>query len=194
MRQKSGCCICEYWSFLEYETAFSVLPHNVFCLMIHVCSISLGKTEKLLTTSNISAFLTFCRTSCHFHQIWNCCLQILSVRNSLKFVISERVNLSQTSPGFYVSAVYVFRKQCWKKEKLLIMSNFSFSHSVFYPFGELSIVFIKFEIIVCNFFQLGRVLNLSFWKGLMKMGSGASAYRSRNVDCLSKTGIGANCP
>ena len=28
----------------------------------------------------------------------------------------------------------------WKKEKLLIMSNFSFFHSVFYPFGELCII------------------------------------------------------
>ena len=35
-------------------------------------------------------------------------------------------------------------KTLWEKEKLLIMSNFSFSHSVFYPFGELSFIFIKF--------------------------------------------------
>ena len=37
----------------------------------------------------------------------------------------------------------------WKKEKLLITSNFSFSHSVFYPFGELSDIFAKFEMFVC---------------------------------------------
>ena len=48
------------------------------------------------------------------------------------------LNLSQTSPGFYVSAVQIFWKQ----------SNFSFSHSVFYSFWELSIVFIKIEIVV----------------------------------------------
>ena len=29
----------------------------------------------------------------------------------------------------------------WEKEKLLVTSNFSFSHSVFYPFGELSAIF-----------------------------------------------------
>ena len=35
---------------------------------------------------------------------------------------------SQTSPGFYVSAVQVF----WKHyENTLVTSNFSFSHSVF---------------------------------------------------------------
>ena len=53
-----------------------------------------------------------------------------------------------------------------EKEKLLIMSNFSFSHSVFYLFVELSVIFKKFEVVVCKHFQFGRVLNLSFGKGL----------------------------
>ena len=44
-----------------------------------------------------------------------------------------------------------------EKEKLLVTSNFSFSRSVFYPFGELSAIFIKLEIVICNFFQFGRV-------------------------------------
>ena len=44
-----------------------------------------------------------------------------------------------------------------EKEELLNMSNFSFSHSVFYPFGELSAIFIKSEIVVCKLFQFGRV-------------------------------------
>ena len=30
-------------------------------------------------------------------------------------------------------------------------------HSVFYPFGELSAIFMKFEIVVCKLFQLWRV-------------------------------------
>ena len=30
-----------------------------------------------------------------------------------------------------------------------VTSNFSFSHTVFYSFGELSSIFIKFEIIIC---------------------------------------------
>ena len=51
-------------------------------------------------------------------------------------------------------------KTLWKKEKLLVMSNFSFSYSVFYPFGELSTIFIKPEFVVCKFFQFGRVHNL----------------------------------
>ena len=48
-------------------------------------------------------------------------------------------------------------KTLWEKEKLLVKSNFSFSRSVFYPFGELSAIFLKFEIVVCKLFQFGRV-------------------------------------
>ena len=39
-------------------------------------------------------------------------------------------------------------KTLWEKEKLLFTSNFSFSRSVFYPFGELSAISIKLEIVV----------------------------------------------
>ena len=35
-------------------------------------------------------------------------------------------------------------KTPWEKEKLLVTSNFSFSHSVFYPFGKLSAIFTIF--------------------------------------------------
>ena len=59
-------------------------------------------------------------------------------------------------------------KTLWEKEKLLMMSNFSFSHSVFLPFRELPAIVIKSEIVVCKLFQFGRVKNLSFRKGLKK--------------------------
>ena len=49
-------------------------------------------------------------------------------------------------------------KTLWEKEKLLVMSNFSFSHSVFYPFGWLSVIFVK--IWNC------RLQTLSVWTGL----------------------------
>ena len=48
-------------------------------------------------------------------------------------------------------------KTLWEKKKLLILSNFSFSHSVFYLFGLLSSIFVKFEIVVCKLFQVGKV-------------------------------------
>ena len=40
------------------------------------------------------------------------------------------------------------------KEKLLVTSNFSFTHSVFYPLRKLSALFIKFKIVVCTLFQI----------------------------------------
>ena len=49
-----------------------------------------------------------------------------------------------------------------EKEKLLVTSNFSFSHSVFYPFEKLSSILIKFDVVVFKLFQFGRVQNSSF--------------------------------
>ena len=48
-------------------------------------------------------------------------------------------------------------KTLWEKEKLLVTSNFSFSHSAFYPSGEVPDIFIKFKIVDCKLFQFGRV-------------------------------------
>ena len=45
----------------------------------------------------------------------------------------------------------------WEKEKLLVMSNFSFSHSVFYPLRQLSAIYVKSEIVVSKLFQFGRI-------------------------------------
>ena len=61
---------------------------------------------------------------------------------------------------------YKFLKTLWEKKKLLVTSNFFFSRGVFYPFRELSVIFIKFKIVVCKLFQFGRGQNLSFEKGL----------------------------
>ena len=58
----------------------------------------------------------------------------------------------------------------WKKEKLLITNNFSFTRSVFYPFGELHAIFIQFETVICKLFQFGRVQNLTFGEGLRRDG------------------------
>ena len=52
-----------------------------------------------------------------------------------------------------MSAVQVL-KTLLEKEKLLVMSNFNFSHSVFYPLGKLSYIFIKLKIVVDKLFML----------------------------------------
>ena len=45
-------------------------------------------------------------------------------------------------------------KTLWEKEKLLVTSNFSFSHNVFCLFGELSAIFINLELSSTNSFSL----------------------------------------
>ena len=42
-------------------------------------------------------------------------------------------------------------------ENTVGMSNFSVSHCVFYPFGELRAIFTKFKIVVCKLFKFGWV-------------------------------------
>ena len=37
------------------------------------------------------------------------------------------------------------------------LRQFLFSHSIFKPYGKPSAIFIKFEIVVCKLFELGRV-------------------------------------
>ena len=71
----------------------------------------------------------------------------------------EFLNFLPVKPLFFlhVCSIFFFSKTQWEKEKLLIKSNFSFSHCVFYSFGELSVIFIKFKIIVCKAFEFGQV-------------------------------------
>ena len=59
--------------------------------------------------------------------------------------------LSQTSPGFKCLHNESFENTVGEG------AISPFSHSAFYPFGELSAIFIKFKIVICKLFQLGRV-------------------------------------
>ena len=54
------------------------------------------------------------------------------------------VNPSPHSNTFWRPWETSLLKTLRQKEKLLVTSNFSFIHSVFYPFRELSEIFIKF--------------------------------------------------
>ena len=93
------------------------------------------------------------------------------MRNSLHYLI---LNIN-SSP--FPSRLWFLRvcstsllKTLWEKEKLLLMSNFSFSHSVFCPFDEQSAIFIKFEFVVstsANSFNLDQSKILLFGKGLV---------------------------
>ena len=90
------------------------------------------------------------------------------IRRASAAIFARPINPFPNKPWFLRVCNPSVLKTLWEKEKLLVTSNFSFSHSVFYPFGELSAIFIKFEIVVCKHFEFGRVLNLSFGKGLRR--------------------------
>ena len=75
----------------------------------------------------------------------------------VKPVMAESVNPFPNKPWFLLVCSTSLLKTLWEKEKLLITSNFSFSHSVFYVFRELSSIFITFEIVVCKLFQFGSL-------------------------------------
>ena len=114
----------------------------------------------------------------------------LPIINPLKKLAELRMKQPYTQVKFFPNKPWFLRvcstnllQTVWEKKKLLITSNFSFSLSVFYPFGELSGIFIKLEIVVCSLFQFGRVRNLSFGKGLIML----------LIEVLKLGNIGSEC-
>ena len=67
------------------------------------------------------------------------------------------LNLSLSKSWFFMYLQKNSFENTAGKGKLLVTSNFSFSLSVFYPFGELSAIYVKFRIIVCKLFEFRRV-------------------------------------
>ena len=58
------------------------------------------------------------------------------------------INPFQNKPWFLrVCSTSLLKTMC-EKEKLLVTSNFSFSHGVFFPFGKLSAIYKKIKIVV----------------------------------------------
>ena len=71
--------------------------------------------------------------------------------------VSDFINPFLNKPWFLRVCKTSLLKTLREKEKWLVTSNFSFSHSVFYPVGKLSDILIKFEIVVCKHLMFGRV-------------------------------------
>ena len=77
--------------------------------------------------------------------------------SKIKQSADDILTLSPNEPWFLRVYGTSLLKTLWEKTKLLLMSNFFFSHSVFYPFIEISAILIKFEIVVCKLFLFGPV-------------------------------------
>ena len=59
-----------------------------------------------------------------------------SLEDKKKTSFGKGLTLSQTSLGFLHVCNTSLLITLWEKEKLLVTSNFSFSHSVFFPLGQ----------------------------------------------------------
>ena len=60
---------------------------------------------------------------------------ILKAKSSSPFENHSQVNPFPHNDTFWRPRETSLLKTLWEKEKLLVTSNFSFSHSDFYPFG-----------------------------------------------------------
>ena len=76
---------------------------------------------------------------------------------SVVFFVNLRFNPFLNKPCFLRVYSTSLLKTVWENETLLVSSNFCFSHSVFYLFGELSAIYIHIEIVVCKLFHFGRI-------------------------------------
>ena len=83
--------------------------------------------------------------------VWHM-FSLLCKKCHLKFSFNPFPN----NPWFLRVCSTSLLKTLWEKQKLLVTSNFSFSHSVFYPLVELYDIFIKLKIVICKLFRFGR--------------------------------------
>ena len=77
-------------------------------------------------------------------------------------------NPFQNKPWFLCVCQTSLLKTQWEKEKLLIMSNFSFPLHVFYPFRKLSAIFIKFKNCRLQTLSIRKSLKLVIWERVDK--------------------------
>ena len=160
MAFEGGICVSQTHLALNYLfcrnpflLGYSDLPYS--STLYHTMSLlkHYGKRKKVAGNQHFllfQHFLTHQRNISQFEFYKNCqCKICFGLDQSSADVLS----LSQTRPGLCSTNILKTLKE---KEKLLIRSNFSFSHSVFYLF-ELSSIFIKCEIVMCKLFHFGRV-------------------------------------
>ena len=101
---------------------------------------------------------------------------------SVFFFERTALNPFPNKPCFLHVCFISLLKTLWEKEKLLVTSNFSFSHSVFYLFGALSVIFIEVIIVVCKRFQLWKSLKFVVWERV-----------NQYIDELKKEGLCKHC-
>ena len=95
------------------------------------------------------------------------CDYVLFLKNKIRNIFELEYMCSFFTFVWYITCsnllhnVNPFPNKPWflrvSSTSLLKTSNFSFSHSVFYPFRKLSSILIKFKIVVCKLIHFGPV-------------------------------------
>ena len=138
--------------FLQY---FNLFKDHIFLVILNSLP-----NDRLLDWSRLKAFVDINKCSLKTELLFGICRKHCGKRRKLPRFESNTtfdlrnhlVNPFPNKPWFLRVCSTSRQKTLWEKEKLLVRSNFSFSHSVFYLFGELSVIFIKSEIVFCNLF------------------------------------------
>ena len=80
-------------------------------------------------------------------------------------------------------------KTLWEKEKLLIVSNFSSSHSAFYPLGELSATFIKLKNCRLQALPIWKSLKFVVWEKVKDYTTCNSSYITNRQVCANPNSV-----
>ena len=91
---------------------------------------------------------------------------VFDLSSALRFITST-ANLFKpfpNKPWFLRVCSTSLLKTLWEKEKLLVTSNFSFSHIVSYPFGELYAIFHKVKNCRLHTLSVWKSLRFVLWK------------------------------
>ena len=144
-------------SFGRVNKPYKLVPEYVFIIQRVIHHVK-GDNSKCIFFffSRISPFFNLDFLSSVKHPTAKC-WHLYALLLVFFFFLIFSLNPFPNKPWFFHVCSTSLLKTLWEKEKLLIVSNSFFSHSVFYPFGELSAIFIKFKIVGCKLFQFGRV-------------------------------------
>ena len=110
--------------------------------------------------------LAYCRCLLHKGTLHHKCLHMLlylfterqnSRLHQIESFCRRQFKPFPNKPWFLTCLQHKTFENTVGKGEIAHNEHFSFTHSVFYPLGDLSAIFVKFEIVGCKLFQLRRV-------------------------------------
>ena len=147
---------------LSFQTR--IVSPKTYCQSKHVLSVQTGIVSPNMYSLSkhvlsIQTYIVSPKMYCQSKHLLSVQTRIVSPNMIQKQAKCKQkmINPFPNKPWFLRVYSMSLLKTLWEKEKLLVMSNFSFSNSVLYHFGKYSATFIKFKIVVRRLFEYGRV-------------------------------------